>query len=833
MAKNAKRAAARRRGHEARVKATQPRDPALIAAWQEVQVLLNEEIARLPETLRAPFLLCCLENRSCAETACQLGVKEATVGVRLSRARKLLKEQLNLRGVSLTAVLAAIAIEADGVSAGVPMSVAISTARAASLMATSKAAAVEVISTKVVSLTEGMLKAMLMTNLKKTAALVLAVVIAVMGTGVLTYRTLAAGAPDRASVNPASRTSSSDEPKGVSGTPKESSAPTAHEKVSAFVGRVVAADGKAVAGADVALLGEPKSNPPDNNVGLGGKVLAHGRADADGKYRLSVARAALADYRAVYAIAGKAGHGLAWAPAELKTPSQETVVRLAPEKVVRGRLIDVQGQPAVGVRVSVLTLSGSAGKDSAVIANVSSPDGFPAWPGPATTGKDGKFTIAGLNPDLDGNLGIDGEEFNPAHAAIKAGKEIRNQEVNQTLTPARILEGVVTAKDTGKPVPKASVLCLEGGRPAYASTDEKGRYRLRVPVGEGQGLPTGVSAKPPEGQPYLPGEAPLEWPQGAVKHRIDLALARGVFVRGTVTDAATGKPIAGAKAIAVVTGGMFWSPDTPRPTTRDDGAFVLVVPPSRRGHVLVKGPNNDYIAGEITSGELRGGKRNGHRNYPDAVIPFETKPQGMADTLDVTAKLRRGVTIRGKLLGPGDKPVAHAVMVCWNHVENGGLWKGYIDVSVPVRDGTFELRGCDPEETYPVYFLDARNKLGATARLSAKEAAGKEVTVRLEPCGSAVLRFVDKEGKPLKGFRATAFMVFRPGDKGTDADSDFLDNVDTVNRGRARTADADGRYTLPVLIPGGTYFFTQNPKDLLTVKSGETLKKDVVIEPQQ
>jgi hypothetical protein len=294
--------------------------------------------------------------------------------VRLSRARKLLKEQLNRRGVSLTAVLAAIALEADGVSAGVPMSVAISTARAASLMATNKAAAVEVISTKVVSLTEGMLKAMLMTNLKTTAALVLGVVIAVMGTGVLTYRTLAAGAPGTASIDPASRTSSNDVPKGVSGAPKEPSAPAADEKESAFVGRVVDADGKPVAGAHVALLGEPKSNPPDS-VGLGGKVLAHGRADADGKYRLSVARAALADYRAVYAIAGKAGHGLAWAPAELKTPSQETVVRLAPEKVVRGRLIDVQGQPAVGVRVSVLTLSGSAGKDSAVIANVSAPDG--------------------------------------------------------------------------------------------------------------------------------------------------------------------------------------------------------------------------------------------------------------------------------------------------------------------------------------------------------------------------------------------------------------------------------------------------------------------------
>ena len=342
MSKNSKRAAERRRGHEARVKATQPRDPALIAVWQEVQVLLNEEISRLPETLRTSFLLCCLENRSCAEAACQLGVKEATVGVRLSRARKLLKEQLNRRGVSLTAVLAAIVIEADGVSAGVPMSLAISTVRAASVMATSKAAAAEVISTKVVSLTEGMLKAMLMTNLKTTAALVLAVVIAVMGTGVLTYRTLAAGAPGTASINPTSGTSSSDETKGASGAPKEPSAPTADEKESAFVGRVVDAEAKQVAGADVALLGN-------------GKVLAHGRADGEGRFRLSVARAALADYREVYAIAGKAGHGLAWARADLKMPSQETLVRLAPEKTIRGRLIDVQGQPASGVRVSAFT----------------------------------------------------------------------------------------------------------------------------------------------------------------------------------------------------------------------------------------------------------------------------------------------------------------------------------------------------------------------------------------------------------------------------------------------------------------------------------------------
>src|SRR5262249_61405779 len=82
----------------------------------------------------------------------------------------------------------------------------------------------------------------------------------------------------------------------------------AGEKDVAFVGRVVDAGGKPTAGADVALLGQPKSNGPYSSW-LSEKVLAGGRADADGKFRLAVAHAALADHQAVYVIAGKSGHG--------------------------------------------------------------------------------------------------------------------------------------------------------------------------------------------------------------------------------------------------------------------------------------------------------------------------------------------------------------------------------------------------------------------------------------------------------------------------------------------------------------------------------------------
>jgi RNA polymerase sigma factor (sigma-70 family) len=173
MATHAKRAAARRHKYESQANSTPPRDPALCAAWQEIQVLLDDEIERLPELLREPFIFCCLQHKSCAEAARQFGLQESTVAMRLSRARRLLQKRLARHGVSLTTVLAAVTVGASDAFAVAPRSLVACTAKAATLIASGQAAPDGVISAKVADLTQGALKTMFLTKVKTMTTVLL------------------------------------------------------------------------------------------------------------------------------------------------------------------------------------------------------------------------------------------------------------------------------------------------------------------------------------------------------------------------------------------------------------------------------------------------------------------------------------------------------------------------------------------------------------------------------------------------------------------------------------------------------------------------------------
>jgi RNA polymerase sigma factor (sigma-70 family) len=182
MAMYSKRTAARRQNHEQRARTAAPADPAREAAWREVQQLLDAEIQRLPERLRTPFLLCCVEGLGRAEAARQLGVKVGTIWSRLAEARRQLQQRLRRRGIELSAVLGAAALAEGTARAALAAELVRRTTRAATAWV-SGARAVGEVSADVLALVHGGTRGMAAGKVKLGAVLLLLAGMAAAGAG--------------------------------------------------------------------------------------------------------------------------------------------------------------------------------------------------------------------------------------------------------------------------------------------------------------------------------------------------------------------------------------------------------------------------------------------------------------------------------------------------------------------------------------------------------------------------------------------------------------------------------------------------------------------------
>jgi RNA polymerase sigma factor (sigma-70 family) len=94
-------------------------DPEVAAIWADLRPVLDEEIGRLPEKYRAPFVLCYLEGRTNEEAARLIGCPKGTVLSRLSSARARLRTRLTRRGLAPSAALFAAGLSTSAARAAV------------------------------------------------------------------------------------------------------------------------------------------------------------------------------------------------------------------------------------------------------------------------------------------------------------------------------------------------------------------------------------------------------------------------------------------------------------------------------------------------------------------------------------------------------------------------------------------------------------------------------------------------------------------------------------------------------------------------------------------
>jgi RNA polymerase sigma factor (sigma-70 family) len=180
IALRARDAAARRHANEARAGTRATPDPLAEVTLREAQAVFDAELARLPDRLRAPLVLCYLEGKTQDEAARELGWSLATLRRRVEQGRQTLGARLVRRGLTLGAVLTA-GLLVPAAEAAVPTTLPGTTAQAAMLLACGQPIPSGLVGVRVTALTEATTRTMTMTKLKILTLALL--VFAVAGAG--------------------------------------------------------------------------------------------------------------------------------------------------------------------------------------------------------------------------------------------------------------------------------------------------------------------------------------------------------------------------------------------------------------------------------------------------------------------------------------------------------------------------------------------------------------------------------------------------------------------------------------------------------------------------
>jgi RNA polymerase sigma factor (sigma-70 family) len=839
-----KRDAARRRARERRTTAPPPSDPSWDVAWQEVQALLEEEIHRLPARYRDPFVLCCLEGWSRAEAARMLGLKEATVWTQLARARQRLRQRLAQRGITLPAVLGAVALSPGAGTSAVPAPLAQLTVRAALAYAAGQTAAVPM---QVVALAKGVSQAMLLTQFKFTTLVVLALSVTLAGASAALRRNADAVAtaaqPPELSQPPAQDTRPG--PKEAAPIPP----PAARIETEGQVlvsGQVLGPDGTPVAGAKVYVSSYTEQDHNDPEV--------RATSGPDGRFRFAATRWEVGVNECVAAVAE--GLGPDWIElAKLDAAGSLPPLRLVKDDIpITGRVLDLESRPVAGATVRVLRVRKMPGEDltpwikdhpaqagdkpeeifarGRVALNyeriMTSVWGVRGTPRSVQTAADGRFRLSGFGRERVVDLVVEGPTIEHRRLQVLTRTGLPQglalltygARFDHLAGPSKPISGTVREKGTGKPLAGVQVrgsvmqgLTITESMAAQTTTDAQGRYRL---LGTSKSQRYLVLAKADgyfsaiEILPDTPGLEPIT---------ADIELERGVLFRGRLTDKATALPVRGF---------VHYVPRPGNPHVKDypsfaklgawsftysekDGSFTLVGVPGP-GRLFARALEDRFVAARLV----------GLDSIPPPVLastptlhaivavdPSEKDPKPLV--CDIA--LDPGRTITGVVHGPDGKPL--------DGVCAAGLAAAYSPLYSPspkpkLTTAAFTAVGLDPGRPRLLVFWHEEKNLARAVLVRGDEPG--PLTVRLEPPATITGRLLDASGRPEAGSEVQARYSSRPDGAlpGELTGEGALIPSPAALPLRQATTGPDGRFRLEGLVAGMKY-------DLTALKSGEVL----------
>jgi RNA polymerase sigma factor (sigma-70 family) len=806
-------AAARRLSRERPGLAIETPDVRERTAGEDDRPILHEEIDRLPERYRAPIVLCYLEGMTHEQAAGHLRWPVGTVGSRLARARELMRGRLIRRGVTASAAVASMA--AGMARAAVPAS----WAREAVEAATGGPA-----SAGVAALTFTITRGLTMTRIKLASTAALAA-FALGAAGLLAPGAFQDSGP---SMKPAGQAKAP--APAARDTAPASSRPG---EVFEIGGLVLTPDHRPVEGASVRLV--DIDSPLEAKSGQDGRFLFRVPQSVVDGFRVGHRER----YPRMVASAPGFAPGLAWGAFDLAHFNLGWGLMLAEAgPPIEGRIVDLEGRPAVGVRVEAKDLWYSwAGDLTPWIASVKAGGINGIWrelanlpmepPAVAITGEDGRFRLDGPGRDRVAGLLVSGPSIatETVYVLGRDAPEVRTVDKSKVeprpfvlhaprfqhaAAPSRPIEGTLLDKDNGRPIAGVTIranIDREGDHTMIpgieARSDDRGHYRLT-------GLPRAAGYRlflfPKDSAPYpntsfvVPASTP-----GTDPIPFDIALKRGVLVRGRVTDKATGRPVKGFVD-------AYTFSDNPHAKDfpgfadgyrsaahfKEDGRFEVVALPGRG--ILAVRAYDDLYRGGVGAEAIKG-----PRFGPEEDGEFDTLPERLdargyhtmagidfapsADPATLEIQVDPGRTISMTAVDPDGKPVGGTRVM--------GLGDIYPSPT-PCDSPTFEVHGYDPSEPRRVTVAHMGRKLIGSVYI--KGAVAGAMTVPLRPWGAVAGRVVDDEGRPRPGINLWNTGGIDPKNPEEDGvlPARFWDDSSIVT-------DADGRFRVEALIPGLKY----------------------------